>query len=110
MNCIDAVEGLAKVVLVRLLDMSTEFNQDASEYIRSTKAVIDAVASYVGDNPEISDVPDLIRDELYDYARAQWLAHLRENTDLETPATENPDQDYQAYCYDYVYVHGNYPR
>ena len=110
MNCIDAVEGTSKVVLARLLDLSAEFSMDASEYIRNTKAVIDAVASYVGDNPEISDVPELIRDELYDYAKALWLGHLEKSADTPPDSPTSPDLDYQAYCYDYVYAHGNYPR
>ena len=110
MNCIDAVEGTSKAVLTRLLNLTTEFNMDASEYIRSTKVVIDAVASYVGDNPEISDAPELIRDELYDYAKAQWLEHVKKSTDFEPDSPTCADMDYQAYCYDYVYTHGNYPR
>jgi hypothetical protein len=110
MNCIDAVEGTSKVVLARLLDQSTEFCMDASEYIRITKVVIDAVATYVGDNPEISDMPDLIRTELYDYAKAQWLARLEKNADPEQDPATGIDLEYQSYCYDYVYAHGNYPR
>lgn len=110
MNCIDAVEGTSKVVLTRLLDLATEFGMDASEYILSAKAVIDAVGQYVEDNPEISDAPELIRTVLYDYAKAEWLARLEKTAALDQDEILKPDLDYQAYCYDYVYTHGNYPR
>lgn len=110
MNCIDAVEGTAKTLLTVFLDVSTEYRMDASEYIRNVKAVIDAVLLFVQNNPEISQAPQLIRDVLYDYARSQWLARLEKSVDSEPEAAAKPDLEYQSYCYDYVYAHGNYPR
>ena len=110
MNCIDAVEGMAKSLLGKFLDVSSEYRLDDSEYIRNVKAVIDAVILFVKNNPEVSDNPDLIRDVLYDFAKMRWLARLEKTVDSDQPAGAMRDLEYQAYCYDYLYAHGNYPR
>ena len=109
MNCIDAVEGTAKSVLSRFLDLSAEFRMDASEYIRNVKAVIEAVNQFVKNNPEISDNPEIICGVLYDHARSQWLERMGKAADAEADAAI-PDVEYQAYCYDYVFANGNFPR
>ncbi len=110
MNCIDAVEGTAKVLLSQFLDISTEYRLDASAYIRNVKAVIDAVALFIKNNPEVSETPELIRGVLYDYAKTQWLMRLEKSVDPDREAAARIDLEYQEYCYDYVYAHGNYPR
>ena len=110
MNCIDVAEGMAKVLLGKFLDVSTEYRLDDSEYIRNAKAIIDAVALFIKNNPEVSEKPELIRGVLYDYAKAQWLARLGKTIDSDQEAGGKRDLEYQAYCYDYLYVHGNYPR
>ena len=110
MNCIDAVEGSAKTLLGTFLDIATEYRLDASEYIRNVKAVIDGVVFYITDNPEVSETPELIREELYNYAKMLWLERLEKTVDPDSKAGSNPDIEYQAYCYDYVFDHGNYPR
>ena len=110
MNCIDAVEGMAKALLGKFLDVSTEYRLDVSEYIRNVKAVIDTVILFVKNNPEVSETPELIRDILYDFAKARWLSRLEKAVDSEEEAGAVPDLEYQAYCYDYLYAHGNYPR
>jgi hypothetical protein len=110
MNCIDAVEGTAKALLGKFLDVSAEYRLDESEYIRNVKAVIDAVAQFVKSNPEVCEAPELIRNVLYDFAKAQWLAWLEKTVDRDQETGARCDVEYQAYCYDYVYAHGNYPR
>ena len=110
MKCIDAVEGTAKMMLDKFLVVADEYRLDASEYVRNVKSVIDAAVLFVNDNPEISDTPDLVREVLYDYAKSIWITRLEKAIDPENPTDGNPDIDYQAYCYDYVYTHGNYPR
>ena len=112
MNCIDAVEGTAKAMLDRFLDSAAEFRMDASEYIQNVKTVIDGVLRFVGNNPEVSGRPELIRDVLYDYAKRIWLASLEKpvGPEPESESASNVDREYQAYCYDYVFDHGNYPR
>ena len=109
MNCIEAAEGTAKAVLIKLLDLAMEYRMDVSEYIRNVKAVIDAVAAFVKNNPEISDTPDILQDILYDFARGQWLARIQKIVEPGQTHSETADIEYQAYCYDYIYAHGNYP-
>jgi len=108
MNCIDAVEGTAKATLDRFLEFATGRRLDASEYIQNVKTVIAGVLRFVESNPEVSDQPELIRDVLYDYAKKIWLAYLEASVESEPAASV--DREYQAYSYDYVFNHGNYPR
>lgn len=110
MNCIDAVEGMAKTTLGKLLDVSNDYRLDASEYIRNVKAVIEAADLFVKNNPEVCETPELIRGVLYDFAKGQWLTRLEKTVDSDPEAGARPDIEYQAYCYDYVFAHGNYPR
>jgi hypothetical protein len=110
MNCIGAVEGIAKALLGKFLDVSTTYRLDDSEYIRNVKAVIDAAVQFVADNPEVSEKTELIRDVLYDFAKTGWLARLENTVDSDLEAGATRDLEYQAYCYDYLYAHGNYPR
>lgn len=110
MNCIDAVEGMAKALLGKFLDVSTEYRLDDSEYIRNVKAVIDTVILFVKNNPEVSETPELIRDVLYDFAKGRWLARLEKMDASDQEEGAKRDLEYQAYCYDYLYSHGNYPR
>ncbi len=110
MNCIEAAEGTAKAILINLLDLAMEYRMDVSEYIRNVKAAVDAAVSFVKNNPEISDTPDILRDILYDFARQLWLTRTEKGTDPDQTEAEKADVEYQAYCYDYIYAHGNYPR
>lgn len=110
MNCIDAVEGTAKALLSKFFEVSSEHRLDASEYICYVKAVIDSVVGFVISNPEVSGTPELIHAELYSYAKTLWLARLEKTVGPGPEAVANPDIEYQSYCYDYVYDHGNYPR
>jgi hypothetical protein len=110
MNYSDAVEGVTKAVLARFLDLSTEYRMETSEYIRTVNAVVDAVVSYVKNNPEISQRPDVIKSILRDYARTQWLARLEKTVASDPSEGNEANIEYQAYCYDYLCAHGNYPR
>ena len=110
MNCIDAVESMGKALLGKFLDVSMEYHMDVSEYIRNVKAVIDTVILFVKNNPEVSETPELIRDVLYEFAKAKWLARLEKTVESDEDTGTMHDLEYQAYCYDYLYSHGNYPR
>jgi hypothetical protein len=112
MNCIDAIEGTAKATLDRFLEFATARRVDASEYIQNVKTVIAGVLRFIGNNPEVSEQPELIRDVLYDYAKKIWLANLEKpvDTESESEPAATVDREYQAYCYDYVFDHGTYPR
>ena len=39
-----------------------------------------------------------------------WQARLEKTLDSDQEAGATRDLEYQAYCYDYLYAHGNYPR
>ncbi len=110
MNCIDAVEGTAKVLLQKFLDVSVENRQDVSEYICVVTVVIDAVVQFLKNNPEVNVASEAIRSVLYDYAKTQWLARLGISADPNSETAMDNDIEYQAYCYDYLFTHGNYPR
>ena len=110
MNCIDAIESMAKAMLEKFLDVSTEYRLDVSDYIRNVKAVIDTVILFVKNNPEVSETPELIQDVLYEFAKTKWLARLEMTVESDGEMGAMRDREYQAYCYDYLYAHGNYPR
>ncbi|WP_319524816.1 hypothetical protein [uncultured Desulfosarcina sp.] len=110
MNCIDAVEGTAKATLERFLESATECRQEASDYIQNVKTVIAGVLRFVENNPEVSERPELIRGVLYEYAKKIWLAKMEEPEASESEPAAAVDREYQAYCYDYIFDHGNYPR
>lgn len=110
MNRIEAAEGTAKAVLIKLLDLATEYRMDASEYIRNVKAVIDAVAGFVKDNPEISETPDILKEILYGFAKEKWMERIQKATEPGQNESDKADIEYQSYCYDYIFAHGNYPR
>jgi hypothetical protein len=110
MNCIDAVEGTAKSMLSRFLDLAIDYRMDASEYIRNVKTVIDGAAQFIKDNPEVSDSPDILRDVLYAYAKSQWLSRMEKTLEADPATATGPDVEYQEYCYDHLYDRGNYPR
>ena len=90
MNCIDAIEGMAKALLEKFLDVSMEYRMDVSEYIRNVKTVIDTVILFVKNNPEVSETPELIRDVLYDYAKNLWLDRFKKSVDSDPKADANP--------------------
>lgn len=110
MNCIEAAEGTAKAILLKNVDLAGEYRLDVSEYIRNAKAIIEAVLAFVKNNPEISETPDILGDILYAFAREKWLGRAQGSAEGEPSETEKADIEYQAYCYDYIYTHGNYPR
>ena len=110
MNCIDAVEGTAKAILAKFLDLATEYRMDASEYIRNVKTVIEGAAHFITENPELSNKPDILRDVLYEHAKTQWLSRMEKNLEADPATSTGPDLEYQAYCYDHLYAQGNYPQ
>ena len=110
MNCIDAIEGTTKAVLTRFLDLSADYRMEASEYIRYVKAVVDAAILFVKSNPEIAQHADILMDILYDFARTQWLTRLDKTVESDQAEADKANIEYQAYCYDHLCAHGNYPR
>ena len=105
MNNLDAIEGSVKSILEKLHGLWIDTHLDDSEYIRNTKAVIEAADQFIQENREITSDPEILIDVLYQYAKELWLTH---KMTVEKPVgAENGD--YSEYCFDYIYKHGVYP-
>ena len=109
MNNLDAIEGTVKSILEKLNGVWIDTQLDDSEYIRNTRAVIEAADRFIRDNMEITNDPGILNTVLYEYAKNIWLTH---KVTAEKPAAgdSNDDGDYREYCFDYIYEHGVYPR
>lgn len=111
MKCIDSIEGTVKCILNKMHTMSIEHHLDDSEYIRNSKAIIDATEQYINNNPEVVQDPQLLKQVLYIHSRNLWL--IDHSTGSKTQPLDRLDvetQDYQTYYYDYVYNQSVYPR
>ena len=112
MNCIDAIEGMVKKIIdCTYEDLCSDFLDD-TEYIRNTKTAIVAVETFTHENKEITPLPDVLKNVLYEYAKGKWIAyHLEIENDKTTAGPdESPiDFDYFNYYYDYIYEHGVQP-
>ena len=113
MNPIDAIEGTVKSILDQWHAVFIEQHLDDSEYVRNVKAVLDATAQYLSNNPEIVDNPKLLLDVLYIHSRNLWLmgaeAAAQEATTKIKPISQETEE-YQTYYYDYLFHQGIYPR
>lgn len=108
MNNLDAIEGSVKSILEKLHGVWIDAHLDDSEYIRNTKAVIEAADRFIQENREITTAPDILINVLYLYAKELWLTH--KTTVEKTVAGESDENgDYSEYCFDYIYKHGVYP-
>jgi hypothetical protein len=114
MNCTDAIEGTAKSILKRLHDQAVSDRIDDSEYIRSVKVVIDATEHFAKGNPELYCEPGRLRQILYAYSKGLWLKDQqtkpRDGAVAGGPAAPDINDGYHDYYFDYLYVHGLYPR
>ena len=115
MNCIDAIEGSVKGIILRLHKEFVESRQDDSEYIRNIKAVIEGTGTFVQENKEIVSSPEVLKDVLLDFAMELWIGSVRMRAQQPKGATElvaatPEDPDYDEYYFHYLYSHGIYPR
>lgn len=108
MNNLDAIEGSVKSILEKLHGVWLDTHLDDSEYVRNTKAVIDATIRYIEENPEITNAPRILSEVLYDYAKELWLSHKMTVVKPVSGKT-GENEDYFEYCFDYIYTHGVYP-
>ena len=108
MNNLDAIEGSVKSILEKLHGVWIDTHLDDSEYIRNTKAVIEAADRFIQENREITSDPEILIDVLYQYAKELWLTH---KMTVEKPVGDGNGEngDYSEYCFDYIYKHGVYP-
>ena len=114
MNCIDALEGSAKQIIIELHKVFVEHGLDTTDFILNIKAVISGVDAFLQHNAEIDIDPALPQKILYDFAKQLWLATvLGTDTAVTLPETNRLPQeshDYHTYCFDYIYAHNVYPR
>ena len=114
MNCIDALEGSAKQIIIEIHKNFVAYRLDNTEFIQNIKAVISGVDAFVRHNPEMEIDPALLEKILYAFSKTLWLDTLLE-TDPEASAPEtdgdSPESlDYYHYCFDYIYHHNVYPQ
>jgi hypothetical protein len=110
MKCIDAIEGMVKIILTRICASSVENTVDMSEYVRSVKSVLDATREYVETNPEITTSPEMLTSVLYNHARDCWLGMAVHSTNQDaSTALDEETKEYLEYCFDYLYSNGTYP-
>jgi hypothetical protein len=115
MNCVDAIEGSVKNIIVKLHEVFLEDKLDDSDYIRNIKAVINGSNEFVQSNKEIISDPKILERVLYEFSKEIWLSELKNRLEQE-PATEDSKKDdseneeYYGYYFDYLYAHDIYPR
>lgn len=112
MNCIDAVEGVVKDIIVNIHQASLAGPMDDTEYIRTVKTVIEGASRYILSNRELVPDPELLGKVLREFAREIWLVPERSSQAEEDSGdtSENPfDEDYYTYFFDHIYNHGVYP-
>ena len=110
MNCIDAIEGTVKSILMRMCDGCVTHGKDQSDYIRDVQTVLDGTDDFFVDNPEVIENPDLAGQVLYNFARQLWVEQATQDVSLEDVAEQSQeDIEYLEYTFDHLYTHGNYP-
>ncbi|MFC1858196.1 hypothetical protein ACFL9U_09240 [Thermodesulfobacteriota bacterium] len=114
MKCIDAIEGTAKSIIIKLHDIFIEDKLDDTEHIRNVKAVIEGTDVFVQDNKEIVDDPQMLKKVLYSFSKALWLDYLgkirKEEFDSDRQPADSEDLGYDEYYFDHIYNHNAYPR
>ena len=114
MNCIDAVEGTVKTILVRLQCLAAEYRLDDTEHIRNIRTIVEATEDFVRQREEIFSSPEVLRDVLYDFAKGLWLEHAGDLSSADSgtiPELKQEEKsDYLDYYYDTLYHKGIYPR
>jgi hypothetical protein len=116
LNCIDAIEGTVKQIILRIFHQYNAFGQDDTEYIMNIKAVVEGSEEFVLKNTDIITSPQTLKAVLYDFAKDLWLQNLQKSqpqtADPAAPDKEEAsDQDgYYDYYFDHIYHHGGYPR
>jgi hypothetical protein len=115
MNCIDAIEGSAKNIIIELHGVFMDDKLDDSEYIRNVKAVLNGISEFVRTNKEIISDFKILEQVLYEFSRELWLSELEKGSGQEPETGETADdssenKEYLEYYFDYIYAHGTYPR
>lgn len=108
MNCIDAIEGAAKKVILDFHARHRLGEMDDTEFARNTRIVIDGTGVFVKNNCEITLNPELLKTVLFEYARELWKNSLKAKAAHRK--TSSGDKGYDDYYFDYIFRHGIYPK
>lgn len=106
MNCIDAIEGVAKEIIVDIHQAYVENQLDDTEYARSVRSVIEGSHLFVVRNQEVTQDPELLKQVLFEFSRNLWLTGCDEPPDQ---LGYSEDNGYKEYYFDHIYRHGVYP-
>jgi len=114
MNCIDAIEGTAKTIILKLHEIFVEHNLDDSEYIRNVKAVLSGTNEFLAANKEIIIDPNVFQQVLYEFSKELWFSELGKRREPEPESNELTDEcsehkEYYQYYFDYLYANDTYP-
>lgn len=109
MNCIDAIEGVAKSIILELHQQSVNERRDDSEYVGRIKTIIEGTNVFVENNREVATSTRLLRDVLYAYSKDLWMDQRIKDFDIKDPATD-AENDYYDYYYSQLYHNGVYPK
>ncbi len=84
MNCIDAIEGSAKNIIIKLHEVFVKDELDDTEYIRNVKATLDGIIEFVRSNQEIISDPKILKQVLYEFSRELWISELKKRLGQES--------------------------
>jgi len=115
MNCIDAIEGTAKNIIIKLHEVFVKDELDDTEHIRNVKATLDGIIEFVRSNQEIINDPKILEQVLYEFSKELWISELKKRLEQESKTEDSMNngsehKEYQEYYFDYIYAHGTYPR
>lgn len=116
LNCIDAIEGTVREIIIRIFNQYITLGQDDTEYIMNVKAVVEGSEEFALKNSDVISSPHTLKAVLYDFAKMLWLQNLQKNPPQASEETlvekeSVSDEDgYYEYYYDHIYHHGGYPR
>jgi len=114
MNCIDAIEGSVKNIIIKLHEVFINGKLDDSEYIQNVKAVLNGITEFCQSNKEIISSPKILEQVLYKFSRELWLSELKKRLEKESETEDSINDNsatdqYYEYYFDYIYAHNTYP-
>lgn len=108
MNCIDAIEGTAKKIILDFHAMHQLGEMDDTEFARNARIIINGTGVFVMNNCEITPNPELLKTVLFEYARELW----KNSREIKASGQKrcSGDEGYDDYYFDYIFRHGVYPK
>lgn len=112
MQHIDAIEGVVKSILSEMFHASAVDSPDDTDYIRSVKIIIRASVDHVQNFTDSAGASTAIQNALYSHAKNLWLNHIKKIRQSEPDACKSSEENqdgYDSYFFDYIYKHDSYP-